>query len=107
MSTHHKGLDVEQWQQLSLEYQLGNIGSEIARARVWEEKGDDKQHNRALERAFELLRMTTTSMPPDHEVIALQNVVQDKLEHTGMYECSTESLEQYCLPFAILARKDK
>lgn len=106
MATHHKGLNLEQWRQLSFEYQLGNIGSEITRARIWDEKGDNEQRNRALERALELIDLTLQDTQAG-EIKILRDVVQDKLAMKNAYDCPLDTLENYFLPFALLARDKK
>ena len=104
MLAHHNDLSLEQWQRLSFEYQLGNIGSEITRARAWEEKGDHEQRNRALERALELIDLTLQCTQAG-ELKILRAVAHDKLAMKNTYDCPLDALENYFLPFALLARK--
>lgn len=96
---------VERWRGLSLAERIGHIGSEITRARVWQEQGSKDQCNRALERAEELIRLTLSLAPGHGELKIFENVLGDIIAGTKHFNCSLKSLEDYCLPFAILARK--
>ena len=57
MSHQHASLGAGRWQTLSLTEQLANVGSDVARARRWQEK-DPQQCDNAFVRALELLDMT-------------------------------------------------
>lgn len=109
MSPIHKTLTVNSWQKLSFAEQLGNIGSELSRARSWEEKGDLTAHNKSLERALELLDLSLQQSPNQavsRELSRLREILADIFSQTYSYHISLKKLEQYCLPFAILARKN-
>lgn len=93
------------WGKLSLAERMGHIGSEITRARVWQEQGSKDQCVRALERAAELIRLTLSLSPEYGELKIFENVLGDIIAGTKHFNCSLKSLEDYCLPFAILARK--
>lgn len=46
------------WQTLSLDEQLGNVGSEVGRSAKWQARGNFKMRDHALDHAFELLDFT-------------------------------------------------
>ena len=48
-------MNIESWNKFTLHQKLGNIGSEVARARTWDEKRDTLARNMALERVLEML----------------------------------------------------
>ena len=57
MSFQHQSLATGKWFELSLCSQMGNIGSEVGRARKWKDK-DPKIFESAVFRAIELLNLT-------------------------------------------------
>lgn len=90
--------------------QIGNIGDKIAQARIADTQGDIEHRNLALKGAvgiIDLILKHEFRIGPVHEMTILRNVIQDIIDGTGLYDCSLESLEQYCLPFARLAQKNK
>lgn len=97
---------LERWKLFSLAEQISHLGSEITRARAWEERGDRVQRDRALERALELIDITLALTPDVHELVIMRDVVIDMRSDSGHYICSLTFLENYCLPFALLARKN-
>ena len=46
------------WPNHSIEYQMGNIGSEVSRSLKWTEKGNLRRANAAIDRALELFDFT-------------------------------------------------
>ncbi len=46
------------WGKHSIEYQMGNIGSEVSRSLKWTEKGNEKRAAMAIDRALELFDYT-------------------------------------------------
>ncbi len=49
------------WGTHSIEYQMGNIGSEVYRALKWTEKGSQAHADKAIDRALELFDFTITA----------------------------------------------
>ena len=89
---------------------MGHIGSEITRARVWEDKKDLMSRNRALERALELIDITKDDSrlyKRRRELCYLREIVADKYIDAATYNDSLQSLEKYCLDFALVANKNK
>lgn len=87
--------------------QIGNIGSEITRARVWEEKGDSASRDRALERALVLINLAIGSQSNSarlSELTRLRELVSSMIIGSSDYLLSLRQLEEYCLPFALAAR---
>lgn len=97
---------LERWKLFSLAEKISHLGSEITRARSWEEKSDRAQRDRALARALELLDITLALTPDARELAIMRQVVADIRNNTGLYACSLAFLEEYCLPFALLACRD-
>ena len=89
--------------------QIGNIGSEITRARVWQEKGDSVSRDKALERALRLIDAALLNqVRPAHqrELACLRALVATAPAADSKYLTILRQLENYCLPFALLARKN-
>ena len=51
-------MDINRWNKFSLPQKLGNIGSEVARARICEEKKDQNGRDSSLKRVLEMLDAT-------------------------------------------------
>lgn len=103
----HTNMAAGRWQEMSFAEQMGNIGSELARARAAEERGDKERRNRSLERAIELADLTLGCEDRERRRLELGQL-RDALRaiRAGADAgASLAELEHYCLPFAILARK--
>ncbi len=99
-------MDRTRWHGLTLAQQLGNIGSELARARHWEEKGDREQREAALCRALELIDLTLDDPRRSRgykEIARLREVVCDWYAGTETYDVSPEELQDYCTSFIVYA----
>jgi len=110
MAYIHKELAQGQWQKLSLAEQIGNIGSELARAKFWHEKGNIENKKKSLERALELINLTLACIKEGtqlKEVARMQEVVANLFIESQRYLASFNDLERFYMPFALLARKNK
>ena len=105
----------ERWQTFPLAEQLGNIGSEIARVRHWQEK-DKQLFLHSAERALELFDFTLedprwrSSTKQDgrlREIARAREVFCDALSGGKSYDSSLDDLCHYFLFFAYTARRDK
>lgn len=95
-------MDIQKWQAMSWPQKMGNIGSEITRARVWEEKDNRPAATQSFERVLEMLEASTGNTETD----MLREVVVAMVKDSKQYQVSPKELEEYCLPFALLARKN-
>lgn len=99
---------LEKWQNLSLAQQLGNIGSEISRARHWDEARDADSRNQAIERALELIDLTLSDYRWRFrlkEITRLREVVAGFFAGTDFYRVSWQVIDKFCLDFALIARR--
>ena len=103
----HKELASGKWFQFSLAEQMANIGSEVTRAGKWQSKDKDIFWN-AIKRALELFDLTLR----DHrwqgrlrEIARVRELFCDAVLGEKNYSTSFKDLEQYFLPFALLARR--
>lgn len=96
------------WSKLSICEQLGNVGSEVGRARKWHEKGDISHRDKALGCAFELLDLTITDDrwkgPRLKELCRAREVLADVFYGDNEYKDSPEALEKYFYQYALAAR---
>jgi len=102
----HQSLAQGRWQEMSFAEQMGNIGSEVSRARSADARGDIERRNRSIDRALELVDLTVqnqTSRPRTRELELLRNVIAHARGTASA--AHLESIERYCVPFALLARK--
>jgi hypothetical protein len=98
----------EKWHEKTLAWQLGNIGSEIVRAINRGEKGDISGRQSAIERALELIDFTLSDKDKVgriKEVARLREVLAGIYIDSDYYDVSLKDIQDYLLPFAILARK--
>ena len=79
MPAIHTTLAAGRWQELTLAEQLGNIGSEISRARSADERGNVERRNLSLERVLELVQLTITNESRQWRRLELQNLQAENL----------------------------
>lgn len=100
-------MEPEKWQRLNIFEQLGNIGSEVSRAKYWQDKGDIDKRNSSLERSFDLLDLTSAdkkNISRLGEIGRLKEVLADLYGQTGCYQVSLGEVEKLLFDFAARAR---
>jgi len=106
-STTHQNLASGKWQKLSLVEQLGNIGSEVGRARRWFGK-DQKFYEGAVQRALELFDLTLADQRWKgrlREIARLREVFCDAITGGKEYRSTLKDLERDLFYFAFLSRR--
>jgi hypothetical protein len=106
MSFQHTDLAKGRWQKLCLAEQLGNIGSEVHRALMWQGK-DKKRFDAAVLRALELFDLTIGDARWRgrlREIARAREIFCDAVFGGSLYGSSLEELDRYFLQFALLAR---
>ena len=108
MAPIHKTLADGRWQEMTLAEQLGNIGSEVSRARSADERGNMERRNLSLERALELVALTIANESNPLRKLELQNLCEAlwSVRNNEAHGVSLSNIEEYFLPFALLARKN-
>ena len=94
----------EKWQSLSLAQQLGNIGSELSRARHSEEQKDMKAKADSLARSLELLDMSLDDSrwrKKYKEIARLREVVSAWIAESPVYDIRPIELENYCISLTL------
>ena len=97
----------ERWFTLTLADQLGNIGSEVGRARAWQGR-DEKLFWGAAGRALELLDLTREDARWRSRHIELDRAresVADAILGGKVYGNRLADLENYFMPFALYAQR--
>ncbi len=96
----------ERWHTLPLADQLGNVGSEVGRARAWRGKNEERFWS-AAGRALELLDLTREDprwKSRQAELDRARESVADAVLDGREYGSTLESLEGYFMRFALLSR---
>jgi len=109
MPVQHGELAAGRWFELTILEQLGNVGSEISRARRWMTRNPAAMEA-AVFRALELLDLTLAD--PRHrqsscrlrEIARARKVVADFFLGDNQYGWSGEALQRYFDAFALAAR---
>ena len=107
MTFQHARLAGGQWYTFSLAEQLGNIGSEVHRARLSQGK-DEIRFQNARDRALELFDLTLMDARWHgrlREIGRAREVFCDAVLGGNEYDSTLESLEPYFDHFALAARK--
>lgn len=106
----HQGLADGRWFAISIEEQLGNIGSEVHRTILHREKPDLLPHT--IARALELFEFTMDD--PKWRVLGrLREIARAKELYctavlgSNEYNTTLEDLDQYFQYFALIARADR
>ena len=97
----------ERWFTLSLPEQLGNVGSEVGRARAWQGR-DEKTFWGAAARGLELLDLTredTRWKKRRHELNRARETLADAVLGGKEYQSTLIDLEKYFMQFALFARR--
>jgi hypothetical protein len=106
MKIIHKELAKGKWFQLSLFEQLGNIGSEVSRARRWFNE-DQKLYEEAVLRTLELFDLTLADPRWKgrlREIARAREIFCDAITGGKEYKSSLEDLDRYFFCYAFAAR---
>ncbi len=107
----HQELASGRWQQLTVNEQFANIGSEVGRALASHEAGRTERSQAALDRALELIDLTITNQnlrsSARREAGRVRELVADYFYGGNSYGTSREQWERYFTPFAALVNATK
>ncbi|MEK7082312.1 MAG: hypothetical protein AAB915_01380 [Patescibacteria group bacterium] len=106
MTFRHADLAAGRWYTLSLAEQMGNIGSEVGRARLWRGK-DPQMFEGAVGRALELFDLTAADPRRRlrlKEILRAREFFLDAVEGGSEYGSTFEYLDRYFLSFAFASR---
>ncbi len=109
MQFQHKTLSEGHWQDFTLFEQLGNVGSEIHRAKA--AQGNDKiLYESSVSRALELLDLTIADKrwrSRLKEIVRAREFVVDAFFGGKEYGSTFEDLDRYFFGFALAARLNR
>lgn len=106
----HRSLAAGGWHERTLMEQLGNIGTEVARAHRAQQAGNADRFTAALDRALELFDLTLEDprwRGRRREIGRAREAVCDFLVGDNEWRSTFESLDAYFLAFAAAARSAK
>ena len=109
MTYQHAELAAGRWHKMSLAEQLGNIGSEVSRARRAEGKQEER-FKAATDRALELFDLTLSDVRWRGRLLEIgraRELFCDALEGGKEYGTTLASLEPYFDRFALFAQAHK
>lgn len=101
----------ERWAALSLQEQMGNIGSEVSRSiKAWR-AGDRQRFDGALSRALDLFDATTEQLVAQKSVRA-KEVLRSKdqflrLFFDDRFKSDAARIEKYFFQYALAARRNR
>ncbi len=101
-------IDEKRWQKFNFYQQTGNIASELSRAINFRKQKDIKHMDASLWRLLELVDLTIEDKKNNkrlRELCRFKEVLSDWYCKTNIYDVNPESLLNYSLNFAMLARK--
>jgi len=107
MSVQHRTLAAGRWFELTLMEQMANVGSEVERAIQRRREGDTVQHQRAVERALELLELTIADVKNRkrlREICRVREALADYFCGENQYGYTDEAWHNYFFAFAYAAR---
>lgn len=110
IAARHPDLAAGRWHELTLLEQLGNIGTEVARASRAKATSNAARFAGALDRALELFDLTLADPRWAHrrrEVARAREITCDYLVGDNERSSTAESLDAYFLAFAIAAQRVK
>lgn len=102
----HPELAAGRWLTLSLDEQLGNVGSEVSRARRWRMR-NSRLSDAAIARALELLDLTIEDSRRSEqrgELIQVRGLLCDARNASPAQDTQLAALDRYFYPFAVRAR---
>ena len=103
-------MDLERWRKFSFSFQIGQIGSELARARLAEERNDGANRDKAIFRAMELLDLSLSDERwrlRYRELTRFREILGDWLSNTHAYQFSLSWIENYCTQIVLASKSSQ
>ena len=107
MNYQHKKLAKGRWNSLTLMEQLANVGSEVERTILWQNKKNKLYSQKAFERALELLSLTIDSSKNKkrlQELTRLREALLDYFLGKNEFSSSDKLWQSYFFSFNYAAR---
>lgn len=97
-------MNSDKWNKITFAAQMGNMGSEFFRMVNLKQKGDVKNSKDSFLRFLDLIDLTIAQRK-SRELFRLREVICDIFLGQNIYKVSVNSLKEYFLQFALLAKK--
>ena len=109
MSSGYYQVDRERWAKMTINEQMGNIGSEVGRAIIAHRNGNKAREDRAIDRAIDLFSATVEILAGTEYSYRLKEVLRAREEFLrlffdGTFESDADKIERYFMYFAFAAR---
>ena len=111
MSSSYYQVDRERWAKMTINEQMGNIGSEVGRAIIAHRNGNKVREDRAIDRAIDLFSATVEALVGTKYSYRLREVLRAREEFLrlffdGTFESDADNIERYFMNYAFAARHD-
>ena len=100
-------MSAERWYKLSLPEQMANIGSEVQRAFIWQERGDNEQKEKSIDRFLELIDSSLSDKRWQKrclEICRIREVLCDYFFANNSFGNLFESIINYFNEFALVKK---
>jgi hypothetical protein len=103
-------IDRDRWARMTIQEQMGNIGSEVDRSISAWQAHDTKRFNGALNRALDLFDATTENMVA-HKSPRTKEVLRAKDQYLALFFddkiADAPCVQDYFMQYALAARRDR
>lgn len=104
-------VDRTRWAKMTIQEQMGNIGSKVGRAIIAKRSGDDKRLQGAIDRALDLFDATTKNLvaqksPRTREVLRLRDQFLS-LFFSDTFDKDADKIDAYFTQYALAARRGR
>jgi len=112
MSSNYYQVNREQWAKMTINGQMGNIGSEVGRAIIAHRNGNKAREDRAIDRAIDLFSATVEALVGTKYSYRLKEVLRARDEFLrlffdGTFETDADNIERYFMNYAFAARYEQ
>lgn len=105
MSNHV--FDKKKWQEMSIFWQMGNIGSEVGRALSARRDNNEQRMNGAFFRGIDLMNATIEGLVKNNKSPRELLIAREQFAKSILTDDADETLEKYFMDFAIAERLRK
>ena len=111
MSSSYYQVDRERWGKMTINEQMGNIGSEVGRAIIAHRNGNKAREDRAIDRAIDLFSATVEALVGTERSYRLKEVLRAREEFLRLFfddtfESDADKIERYFMDYAFAARNE-
>jgi hypothetical protein len=105
-------IDRARWAQLSIQEQMGNIGSEVGRAIAAHRRDMPAREKSAIARALDLFNATTAVLLGTETAYRLKEILRARNEflrlfYDNTFDSDADKIESYFMQFAFAARNER